>query len=115
MEADDVIAAADLGSVTFAPVADWFGNAQFTFRVVDQADARSAAAYAATIAVAAGNDAPTAADFTRKWSSSLDFGAAFESVFADVDPDDRLRAVVLARKPTGGGLWIDDTEQGRTR
>ena len=104
VKADQAIAAGDLGGLTFTPAADWFGNARFTFRVVDQSGARSEAAYAATITIRGVNDDPTAADFTRKWVNDLDFRAAFESVFADADPDDRLGAIELEEKPAGGTL-----------
>ena len=35
-------AQADLGTLVFTPVADWNGEASFTFKVADQSDAESA-------------------------------------------------------------------------
>ena len=111
VKAGDAIAASDLDSLAFTPVADWFGNAGFTFRVVDQSDTGSAAAYTATVTIAAKNDAPTAADLTRKWHAELDFAALFPSVFADPDTDDALGGIELTSTPTGGTLLDDDEEQ----
>ena len=111
VKAGNVIAANDLDIMAFAPAPDWFGNARFTFRVVDQSGTRSAAAYTAIISIVPKNDAPTAANFTRKWTPDLDFQAAFESAFADPDPNDRLRAVRLAGQPSGGSVWHYGKEQ----
>ncbi len=111
VQAGDAIAASDLDSLAFTPAANWFGNAGFTFRVVDQSDTGSAAAYTATVTIAAKNDAPTAADLTRKWHAELDFAALFPSVFADPDTDDALGGIELTSTPTGGTLLDDDEEQ----
>ncbi|MDE0022986.1 MAG: tandem-95 repeat protein, partial [Spirochaetaceae bacterium] len=111
VSAGDAIAANDLDSVTFAPAADWYGAARFTFRVVDQSDTGSAAAYTATMTIAPKNDAPTAADLTRKWHAELDFEVLFQSVFADPDLGDILGAIELTSPPTGGTLRHDHKEQ----
>ena len=51
----------DLGTLSFTPVANWNGDATFTFTVVDQSGAASAAAQA-TITVTAVADAPRGGD-----------------------------------------------------
>ena len=56
---NQVIAHAELGNLSFTPVAHFAGAAAFTFEVVDQSDRASTAA-AATITVDAVADAPEA-------------------------------------------------------
>ena len=53
VSAGDTLAAADLGTLVFEPVANWNGTASFTFKVTDTADQESAAAATVTITVTA--------------------------------------------------------------
>ena len=111
--ADDVIAKADLGTLVFTPVANWNGDASFTFKVADQSDAESAAA-TATVTVSAVNDAPAASALKMSTSedTALTFTAAhFEGVFTDTDTGDSLKAVRVASLPaaTAGALALSGT------
>ena len=115
VRAHEAVPRGSLDDLTFTPVADWRGVAQFTFRVVDQAGARSLAAYAANIEVADVNDAPTAQDLVRRWTPTMDFKALFESVFADPDPDDRLKEIRIEETPGGGLLWSPRSDVPQTR
>ena len=111
--ADDVIAKADLGTLVFTPVANWNGDASFTFKVADQSDAESAAA-TATVTVSAVNDAPAAGPLRVSTSedTALTFTAAhFEGVFTDTDTGDSLKAVRVVSLPaaTAGALALSGT------
>ncbi len=111
--ADDVIAKADLGTLVFTPVANWNGDASFTFKVADQSDAESAAA-TATVTVSAVNDAPAAGPLRVSTSedTALTFTAAhFEGVFTDTDTGDSLKAVRVVTLPaaTEGALALSGT------
>ena len=99
--ANQVIARGSLGTLTFTPVANWNGPATFTFKVVDQSDAESAAA-TATVTVSAANDAPTASALNLRTAedTALTFTAAnFEGAFSDVDTGDSLKAVKVVTLP----------------
>ena len=114
--ANQTIVKASLGSLKLTPVGDWNGTATFTFKVVDQSDAASAAA-TATITVSAVNDAPAAAALGVSTSedTALTFTAAqFEAVFTDVDDGDSLKAVKVVTLPaaTTGVLALDGTAVG---
>ena len=85
----------------FTPVANWNGQASFTFKVADQSDAESAAAATATITVTAVADAPVASDLTRSTAedTALTFAASdFDGVYTDGDGDG-LKAVQVVTLP----------------
>ena len=115
VQADEAVGRTDLDGLTFTPAPDWRGTAQFTFRVVDLAGARSSAAYAANFRIFDKNDAPAARDLVRRWRPSMNFQALFESVFSDPDADDRLKEIKLEETPSGGLLRspLSDTPQLR--
>ena len=99
---DQQIAHGDLGSLTFTPAADWNGDAMFTFKLLDQTDAASAAVQA-TITVTPVNDAPAAEALNLSTAPHevLTFAATdFEGVFRDVDTDDSLKAVKVVSVPS---------------
>ena len=104
----------NLGTLTFTPVADWHGDATFTFKLVDQSDAASDAAKA-TVTVTPVNDAPAAAALSLSTGTdvALTFSAAdFEGVFTDVDSGDSLKAVKVVTLPATaqGTLALSGTE-----
>ncbi|MDE0227519.1 MAG: tandem-95 repeat protein, partial [Spirochaetaceae bacterium] len=105
------VARADLGDLAFTPAANWSGAATFTFKVVDQSDAESAAA-TATITVAAVADAPVAGALgvSTAEDTALTFTAAqFDAVFSDADAGDSLKAVKVVSLPAAaqGALALD--------
>ena len=100
--ANQVIDHADLGDLTFTPVANWHGAATFDFKVVDQTDAQSAKA-TATVTVRAVNDTPAAGALAMSTAedTALTFAASdFTGVFTDVDAGDSLKAVAVG-EPAG--------------
>ena len=100
VSANQTIVKADLGTLVFTPVANWNGEASFTFKVADQADAESATA-TATITVTAVADAPVATDLARSTAEDtvLTFAAAdFDGVYTDGDGDG-LKAVQVTTLP----------------
>ena len=102
--ANQKVAHGDLGSLVFTPVANWNGQASFTFKVADQADAESAAAATATITVTAVADTPVASDLTKSTAedTALTFAAAdFDGVYTDGDGD-TLKAVQVTTLPATG-------------
>ena len=108
--ANQKIVRGSLGTLKFAPAANWNGDASFTFKVVDGSDAESVAA-TATITVSKANDAPTAGALGVSTSedTALTFTAAdFDGVFTDVDTGDSLKAVRVATLPaaTAGALTL---------
>ena len=114
MDANDEIEHAKLGDLVFTPVADWHGQASFTFKVVDQSDAVSAAAATATVTVNSVADDPVAAALSLSTAedTALSFAAAdFEGVYTDGDGDD-LKEVTVVSLPasTAGALVLDDGE-----
>ena len=100
---DDAIAASDLGTLVFEPVADWNGTATFTYAVTDSTDQESAATATVTITVTAVNDPPVAADFTRTVveDTTLTFAASdFTGAFSDpADDGHTLKSVKIASLP----------------
>ena len=113
--ADSKIEHADLGSLTFAPVANWNGAASFTFKVVDQTDAESADAATATVTVDGGGR-PAGSGAARKTTAedtALTFAASdFAGVFSDPDAGDSLKAVKVVSLPAEaqGALALNGTE-----
>ena len=110
--ANDEIEHAKLGDLVFTPVANWHGQASFTFKVVDQSDAVSADAATATVTVSSVADAPVASDLSKSTAedTALTFTAAdFEGVYTDGDGDD-LKEVQVVSLPasTAGALVLDD-------
>ena len=108
------IARGSLGTLTFSPVANWNGQATFTFTVVDQTDAESASAATATVTVTAVNDAPaaTALNVSTAEDTALSFTAAqFDVVFSDADAGDSLKAVKVVSLPAAeaGRLELNGT------
>ena len=88
VQAGGVIAAADLGTLKFEPVANWNGSASFTFRVTDSSDGESAASATAAITVNAVNDLPASSDIARTTDEdmTLTFAASdFTDAFSNVD------------------------------
>ncbi|MDE0023200.1 MAG: tandem-95 repeat protein [Spirochaetaceae bacterium] len=111
--ANQVIARGALGTLTFTPAANWYGQATFTFQVVDQSDAASAAA-TATVTVRAAADAPAASALhvSTAEDTALAFTAAhFDGVFSDPDSGDSLKAVRVVTLPAGtaGALALGTT------
>ncbi|MDE0229690.1 MAG: tandem-95 repeat protein, partial [Spirochaetaceae bacterium] len=101
--ANQVIAHGDLGTLKFTPAANWNGKAAFTFQVVDQSDAGSAAA-TATVTVSAAADAPVASalNVSTAEDTALAFTAAnFDGVFSDPDSGDSLKSVRVVTLPAG--------------
>ena len=86
--ANDEIEHAKLGDLVFTPVANWHGEASFTFKVVDQSNEKSAAAATMTVTVSSVADAPAAAALgvSTAEDTTLTFTAAdFDGVFTDGD------------------------------
>ena len=113
VSANQKVAHGDLGDLVFTPVADWNGEASFTFKVADQSDAESAAAATATITVTAVADAPVATDLTKSTAedTALTFAAAeFDGVYRDADGD-TLKAVQVTTLPAAaqGALALGGT------
>ena len=101
VSAGDSVAADDLGTITFEPVANWNGSASFTYQVTDSSDAESAAAATVTITVSAVDDAPTASDFSKTVAedTTLTFAATdFTGAFSDPD-DHTLKSVKIVTLP----------------
>ena len=111
--ANDEIEHGALGTLTFTPVANWHGDATFTFKLVDQSDAASDTEKA-TITVTSVADDPVAAALSKSTAedTELTFTAAdFDGVFTDGDGDS-LKAVKVMSLPasTAGVLTLDDGE-----
>ncbi len=111
--ANQKVAHADLGKLTFTPVANWNGAASFTFKVVDQTDRLSPAA-TATVTVTAVADAPAAAALAVSTAedTALSFTAAdFKDVFSDPDAGDSLKQVQVVSLPDAehGALALNGT------
>ncbi|MCP9814742.1 Ig-like domain-containing protein, partial [Synechococcus lacustris] len=103
------IAKADLGKLTFVPAANANGDgySSFQFKVLDQADAASAAS-TVTIDVTPVNDAPTSAN--RSVRTSEDVAYTFSTsdfAFSDDDSDDSLKSVLITSAPDLGQLLFD--------
>ncbi len=101
VQAEDVIALADLGTVQFEPAADFNGDATFTYKVTDSSDAESADTATVTVTVDAADDLPVAADFgkTTPEDTTLTFAEAdFESAFSDADGH-TLQSMTVATLP----------------
>ena len=73
--AGDSIAAADLGTITFEPAANWNGTASFTFTVTDSSDQESAAPATVTITVNAEEVTVSVADASATEGSTVTFTA----------------------------------------
>ena len=115
VDANDEIEHAKLGNLVFTPVANWHGQASFTFKVVDQSDEASAAAATATVTVSSVADAPVAGALSKSTAedTALTFAAAdFDGVFTDGDSGDSLKKVKVMSLPasTEGALALDDGE-----
>ncbi len=96
------VAAADLGTLVFEPVADWNGKASFTYKVTDSDDKESAAAGTVTITVSAVDDLPTASDIRKSTAedTTLMFAASdFTGAFSDPDGH-TLKSVKIVTLPT---------------
>ncbi|MXW48461.1 MAG: tandem-95 repeat protein, partial [Gammaproteobacteria bacterium] len=101
IEAGDTVAAADLDKLKFVPVADWNGDATFTFKVIDTSDEESADPATVTITVIAVNDPPTASNIEKSVDedTTLTFAASdFTGVFSDEDGD-TLKSVKIVTLP----------------
>ena len=96
-------------------MANWHGQASFTFKVVDQSDEASADAATATVTVSSVADAPVAGIWSVSTAedTALTFAAAdFDGVFTDGDSGDSLKKVKVMSLPasTAGVLALDDGE-----
>ena len=103
VSAGATIEAADLGTITFEPVANWNGSASFTYKVTDSSDAESAAAATVTITVSAVDDRPTASNITKSTyeDTTLTFAAGdFTGAFSDPD-EHALKSVKIVTLPAG--------------
>ena len=101
VSAGDSIAAADLGTITFEPAANWNGTASFTYKVTDSDDDESAAAATVSITVSAVDDAPSASNFSKSTGedTTLTFAATdFTAAFSDPDGH-TLKAVKIVTLP----------------
>ena len=94
VNAGDSVAAADLGTITFEPAANWNGSTSFTYQVTDSSDTESAAAATVTITVTGSAPpptaptAPTASNFSKSTAedTALRFTATdFSGAFSDAD------------------------------
>ena len=107
VSAGDSIAAADLATLKFEPVANWNGTASFTYTVIDSSDAESSAA--ATVSITVSDDAPSASNFTKTVNedTTLTFAASdFTGAFSDPDGDP-LKSVKIVTLP--------DAEHGKLK
>ncbi|MFC5313771.1 Ig-like domain-containing protein [Azospirillum rugosum] len=110
-----VVAAADLGKLTFTPARDANGTgyASFAFKVQDNGGTanggqNTSAAATLTINVTPVNDAPTGADKTVGTAEDTPYTlAAADFGFADVDAGDALAAVTVTRLPAAGTLTLN--------
>ena len=96
----DSIAAADLGTITFEPAANWNGTASFTFTVTDSSDEESAAAATVTITVNAEEVTVSVADASATEGSTVTFKAT-------------LSAAVGSNVVLGWTTGADDTSGAR--
>ncbi|MCW2242495.1 VCBS domain-containing protein [Azospirillum canadense] len=110
-----VVAAADLGKLTFTPARDANGTgyASFAFKVQDNGGTANggqdtSATATLTINVTPVNDAPTGADKTVGTAEDTPYTlAAADFGFADVDAGDALAAVTVTRLPAAGTLTLN--------
>ncbi|MBL8378811.1 MAG: cadherin-like domain-containing protein [Burkholderiales bacterium] len=104
-----VIAAANVGNLVFAPAADanGMGYASFTFSVRDQSSTYDTTPNTITVNVTAVNDAPTASDATiaTNEDTAYTFTAA-DFGFSDVDTGDTISAVRIDTLPLAGSLTL---------
>ncbi len=107
---NQVITAANIGNLKFAPAANanGAGYANLQFTVSD--GELSSSAQTLTFDVGAVNDAPTAQDktLTIDEDGSHTF-AASEFGFSDIDTGDTLQSVTITRLPSAGSLTLNDT------
>ncbi|MYI89868.1 MAG: tandem-95 repeat protein, partial [Gammaproteobacteria bacterium] len=126
VQTNDTVLAANLGTLTFEPVANFNGTVTFTFKVTDSSDAESVAAATVTITVNAVNDLPTASNFTKSVNedTTLTFIADnFKAAFNDVE-DEAPKSVKIVAVPdathgtlkakVGSATTVTDVQAGNT-
>ncbi|WP_168735705.1 tandem-95 repeat protein [Cohnella fermenti] len=107
--ANQEIAAAALGTLTFTPNTSWNGTTTFGWNGTDGKSYANTAA-TVTIVIAAANAKPTVADFTKNGTEDTDvlFAATdFSSKFDDSDSADVLVKVKVTSLPEDGALKLD--------
>ena len=107
--ADQVVEAADIGTLVFTPAANANGDAytSFTFRVSD-GTAESVSTYTMTVNVTPVNDAPTGASNTVTTEEDTDYTfSAGDFNFTDADAGDDLASVTVVTLPAAGALALD--------
>ena len=100
--ANQVVLAASLNTISFAPAANYNGPASFTYKVTDSSGEESAAAATVTVTVSAVNDLPVASaiEKTTDEDTALTFAASdFTDAFDDAD-NHELKSVKLVTLPT---------------
>lgn len=105
VKAGDAIKAADLGLLSYVPVANANGNVQFAFHVTDAESSSSRATL--TISLEAVEDAPLAkaSSVTAQAGKSLVFSAS-QFGFSDADGD-ALQSVKIVSLPASGELLLN--------
>ncbi|MEA4926958.1 MAG: tandem-95 repeat protein [Syntrophomonadaceae bacterium] len=84
--ANQIIAAANLGNITFVPIADFNGSASFTWKAGDGTDYSDTAA-TMTLNIAGTNDVPTAANHTFATDEDVTLNGSLTGYAEDVDGD----------------------------
>ena len=111
LSASDTVAAADLGTIAFVPVADWNGTASFTFKVTGSDNEESAGAATVSITVSAVDDLPTASNFSKSVTENTTLTFAADGLHRRVrrrgrahaeGGEDRHAAEQRARHAEGG-------------
>ena len=106
--AGQVIAAADLGTLSYVPAANENGAKTFVVRATDSGGASSAPA-TVTMVLAPGNDAPSLAavkfDLSEDESITLT-NTVFAAKFSDPDAGQSLSSIKLISLPTAGTLTV---------
>jgi VCBS repeat-containing protein len=103
---NDVIAAGQLGNLTFTPTADWNGSSSFDYLGHD-GTTYSAASALVDITINANNDAPTAANNTTATNEDTTFTfTAANFNFSDVDIGDNLQQIQVTSLETASALKL---------
>ncbi|MGO0063380.1 tandem-95 repeat protein [Brevibacillus fluminis] len=108
VSAGQVIAASDLGALSYAPQANWHGTDSFTWKAWD---GKGYSADAATIdlTIAPENDPPTVSDVTMNGDEDKELAFApddFTAHFTD-DDGDHLSKIQIVMLPAHGTLTLD--------
>jgi hypothetical protein len=112
VQADDVIAVADIGNLVWTPAANVSGTAHdtLTFTVQDSSTA-SSTTHTITFDIDSVNDAPTSSDNTVSLSEdgSYTFSAS-DFDFSDAVEGDTLASVTITELPSSGSLTLGGVE-----